>query len=172
MVSMTSDATATLLIAGTRLHVRPIRPTDTTSLQEMHRGLSSRTVYQRFFRLLPELGSEQAEHFTHVDGTQRFALVAEDPDGALVAVARYERLPQDPSQAEIAVVVADAYQHHGLGTALVRMLRAPARTAGVATFVADVLATNRAMQHTFADAGLVATTNSTHGVSHLVMPIN
>jgi RimJ/RimL family protein N-acetyltransferase len=168
---VTADGTATLLVAGTKLHVRPIRPDDTPALQAMHRGLSSRTVYQRFFRLLPELASDQAEHFTHVDGTQRFALVAEDPDGALVAVARYDRLA-DPSQAEIAVVVADAYQHHGLGTALVSMLRASARAAGVTTFVADVLSTNRAMQHTFADAGLHATTTSDHGVSHLIMPLS
>lgn len=58
-----------MLINGTRLRIRPIRPDDTAALQAMHRGLSSRTVYQRFFALLPELAADQAYRFTHVDGT-------------------------------------------------------------------------------------------------------
>ena len=163
--------TTALGVDGTRLRVRPIAPEDTDALQAMHRGLSSRTVYQRFFRLLPEISRDDAEHFTHVDGKQRFALVAEAPDGALVAVGRYEQLA-DASQAEVAVVVADAYQHHGLGTVLVRMLASRAREVGITTFVAEVLSANRAMQHAFADAGLHATTTSDHGVAHLVMPLS
>ena len=163
---------ATVLIDGVPLRIRPIRPDDTTALLAMHRSLSERTVYQRFFAVLPELTQQQAEHFTHVDGVQRFALVAEDPDGALVAVGRYDRLPPELTQAEIAVVVVDRYQHHGLGTALVSMLRARAQAAGVKEFVADVLSTNRAMHRAFADAGLVARSNSDHGVAHLVMSLS
>ena len=162
----------TVLVDGTRLRIRRIRPTDTEALQAMHRGLSARTVYQRFFAVLPELTSEQADRFTHVDGSERFALVAEAPDGSLVAVGRYDRLPPDLRQAEIAVVVADAYQHHGLGTALVATLTAHARAAGITELVADVLTTNRAMRRTFADAGLHATSETDHGVAHLVMPLS
>ena len=172
---MTSDndgSSTTLLIDGTPLRIRPIHADDTPALQAMHRGLSARTVYQRFFALVPELSPDQAERFTHVDGTKRFALVAEDPDGHLVAVARYDRLPPDLHQAEVAVVVADAYQHHGLGTALVTMLTAHARAAGITEFVADVLSTNAAMHRAFKDAGLVATSASDHGVAHLVMPLS
>src|SRR3954471_17436443 len=141
----------TLLIDGTPLCLRRIRAADTTALQAMHRGLSVRTVYQRFFAVLPELTEEQADRFTHVDGQRRFALVAGAPDGSLVAVGRYDRIPPDLRQAEIAVVVADAYQHHGLGTALVAMLAAHARAAGVTELVADVLSTNRAMRRAFVD---------------------
>jgi RimJ/RimL family protein N-acetyltransferase len=172
MTVMDCPPVATMLIEGTPLRIRPIRPDDTAALLTMHRGLSARTVYQRFFSVVPELSLQQAEHFTHVDGEKRFALVAEDPDGALVAVGRYDRLPPDLRQAEVAVVVADRYQHHGLGTALVSMLRARARAAGVTEFVAEVLSTNRAMHRTFADAGLVATSRSDHGVAHLVMPLS
>ncbi|MCU1590151.1 MAG: CoA-binding protein [Frankiales bacterium] len=172
MTTIESMARTTVLVDGTRLQIRPIRADDTDALLAMHRALSSRTVYQRFFTALPELSVAAAERFTHVDGAERFALVAEDPVGRLVAVGRYDRLPPDQQQAEVAVVVADDYQHHGLGTILVTMLRSHARAAGVVDFVADVLMNNRAMRHAFALAGLEAQTSYDHGVAHLVMPLS
>jgi RimJ/RimL family protein N-acetyltransferase len=163
---------ATLIIDGKALRIRPIHEDDTPALHAMHRGLSARTIYQRFFALVPELTSAQADRFTHVDGTERFALVAEDAEGHLVAVARYDRLPPNLREAEVAVVIADAYQHHGLGTALVAMLKERARAAGVTAFVAEVLSTNDAIHRTFKDAGLAATSASDHGIEHLVMPLS
>jgi RimJ/RimL family protein N-acetyltransferase len=160
-----------MLIDGVPLVIRPIGPEDSAALQTMHHGLTERTVYQRFLGIHPELSPTEADYFTHVDGSRRFALVAEAPDGSLVAVGRYDRLPPDWLRAEVAFVVADAYQHHGLGTALVSMLRTHAREAGVQCFVADVLTTNQAMRHAFADAGLHARSVADHGVTHLEMPI-
>lgn len=163
---------ATMLIRGVPLAIRPIHADDSSALRVFHEGLTERTIYQRFLGLHPHLTATEADHFTHVDGVRRFALVAEAPDGSLVAVGRYDRLPPDWRTAEIAIVVADAYQHHGLGTALVSMLEAHARRAGVQAFVADVLTTNIPMQHAFTDAGLRARTTHDHGVAHLEMPIS
>jgi RimJ/RimL family protein N-acetyltransferase len=160
------------VLAGRHLTIRPVEPSDTAALLDMHRGLSAQTVYQRFFTIMPELAPAQAERFTHVDGALRVALVAEDGEGHLVAVGRYDRLPPHHVQAEVAVVVADSYQHHGLGTLLVRLLTAEARAAGVQSFVADVLTTNAAMNKTFRDAGLMADVAYDAGVSHLVMPLS
>ena len=162
----------TVLVAGDLLTLRPVAPGDTAGLVEMHRGLSTQTVYQRFLRFMPELAQEQAERFTHVDGTHRVALVAATPDGHLVAVGRYDRMPPDETTAEVAFVVADHYQHHGLGTLLLRMLLERARADGIQAFIADVLTTNAAMHHTFRDAGLVASTTYDYGVAHLVMPLS
>lgn len=161
-----------VLIDGDLLTIRPVEAEDTAALVEMHRGLSQQTVYQRFLAVMPELAQVQAERFTHVDGTRRVALVVQDTDGHLLAVARYDRLPPDDATAEVAVVVTDRYQHHGLGTLLVGMLLDRARAAGVKAFVADVLSTNVAMHHTFADSGLVATSSYDSGVTHLVMPLS
>jgi RimJ/RimL family protein N-acetyltransferase len=160
-----------MLVDGLPLSIRPIREDDSAALRAMHHGLTERTVYQRFLGLHPELSPTEADYFTHVDGVRRFALVAETPDGALVAVGRYDRLPPDWLTAEVAFVVADAYQHHGIGTALVSMLRTHAREAGVQSFVADVLTTNLAMRHAFTDAGLCPRNSLDHGVAHLEMPI-
>ena len=162
----------TVLIDGAVLTIRPVEPEDTAALVEMHRGMSQQTVYQRFLAAMPELAQVQADRFTHVDGTRRVAFVVQDDRGHLVAVGRYDRLPPDDATAEVAFVVTDRYQHHGLGTLLLRMLLEHARAAGVETFVADVLATNVAMHHTFADAGLVATSSYDAGVAHLVMPLS
>lgn len=68
-------------------------------------------------------------------------------------------------------MVTDCYQHHGLGTSLVRLLVEHARSAGVRELVADVLEENLSMLHAFAHAGLHATTTHDYGVAHLVMPL-
>ena len=162
---------ATMLVNGVPLVIRPIRAEDSSRLCAFHEGLTERTIYQRFLGLHPHLTATEADYFTHVDGLRRFALVAEAPDGSLVAVGRYDQLPPDWRTAEVAFIVADAYQHHGLGTALVSMLQAHARNAGVQSFVADVLTTNVAMRHTFTHAGLSASGTSDHGVVHLEMPL-
>lgn len=164
--------TSQIVIDGEPLTIRPVSAEDSGALVEMHRGLSQQTVYQRFLAVMPELGPAQADRFTHVDGADRVALVVQDADGHLVAVGRYDRLPPDYRRAEVAFVVADRYQRHGLGTLLVRLLMTRARASGVEAFLADVLTTNAAMHHTFADVGLVATSSYDAGVSHLVMPLS
>jgi len=160
-----------LLDDGRQLVIRPMRTDDTKALQAMHRKLSKRSQYQRFFGFLPELSLAQAERFTHVDGRNRVALVAVTGEGELVAVARYDRLPPDGRLAEAAFVVADPYQHHKLGTALVRLLASHARANQVDSLIADVLTTNTAMLHTFVETGLLAEITRQDGIAHLVMSL-
>ncbi len=54
---------AVVLSDGTMVPVRPIRPADAAALRRFHRRLSERTVYQRFFALLPELSEARARYF-------------------------------------------------------------------------------------------------------------
>ena len=105
---------------GDVVHLRPIRPSDGEGLVEFHRGLSDRSVYRRFFFVHPTLSTPEVEHFTHVDYTDRLALVAED-GGRIVAVGRYERSP-GTTEAEVAFVVTDAYQGRGIATVLLAQL--------------------------------------------------
>ena len=76
-------------------------------------------------------------------------LVAEH-GGSVVGVASYEMLSAD--QAELAVLVDDAWQGEGIGTLLIEHLAAAARRAGIQEFVGDVLASNVPMLR--ASAGL------------------
>src|SRR4029450_3565012 len=61
-----------------------------------------------------------------------------------VGVARYVREAGDPTVAEVAVTVADAYQRRGIGTLLVRTLGEVAAGNGIRTFVNYVLWDNAA----------------------------
>jgi GNAT superfamily N-acetyltransferase len=128
------------------LHVRPIAARDKPLLEAALRRLSPRSARARFLGAKPRLTSAELAYLTEVDGGDHVALVAvpaERPD-ELVAVARYVRLADDPDCAEIAVVVADAYQGHGLGVRLGLELATRARAQGIRRFTGLMLAENRA----------------------------
>jgi RimJ/RimL family protein N-acetyltransferase len=141
---------------GTKLHLRPIRPDDADGLVEFHEGLSPSSIYRRYFFSHPKLSAIEVERFTCVDYVDRLALVVEDND-RLVAVCRYERTPET-SEAEVAFVVDDKYQHHGIGTLLLERLADAAWNRGLTSFVAYTLTENRAMLKLFADSGFTLKT--------------
>jgi GNAT superfamily N-acetyltransferase len=136
-----SEGPPVVLDDGRTLTIRPIRADDTEQLRAMHRRHSPATIRRRFFAMLPELDPKQADRFT---GT---------------------------ADAEVAIVVQDDFQHHGLGTTLLNELTRYARDHGIARFIADVLMENSPMFATFADAGLVGTSQYESGVAHLVLTI-
>ena len=53
---------------------------------------------------------------------------------------RYVCDPAQPAQAELTYVVADAWQHRGVGSALIDRLATRARAAGVERFIVTTLA--------------------------------
>jgi RimJ/RimL family protein N-acetyltransferase len=136
---------------GIDLVVRPISPADAAALSRFHSHLSARSVQQRYFYPHTDLSLDEVTHLTQVDGQDRVALVVERA-GEIVAVGRYDRL-DDPRVAEVAFVVADVYQHHGLATMLLFRLAHTARAVGITCFVAEVLAENRTMLSVFHDSG-------------------
>jgi RimJ/RimL family protein N-acetyltransferase len=152
MTVVDGDETGSAVLAdGTVVEIRPIRADDVPLLVEFHEGLSVETSYRRFFGVHPHLNPGEAEHFCCVDSLDRFALVGVVKK-EIVAVARLEGL-QPAETAEVAFVVADRYQHRGLGPILVQRLAAAARARGVTKFVAETLADNRAMLRLLPAAG-------------------
>jgi acetate---CoA ligase (ADP-forming) len=137
---------------GLTVHIRPIRADDTEKMLEMWARLSPETIRLRFFgpRSMDERGMR---YFTEVDYTHRFALVAEIAE-RIVGVSRFDILPEDPSCAEFAVLVEDAEQGRGIGTALLRALVEPAADLGVTQFEGEVLRENQRMLRMMRDAGL------------------
>jgi GNAT superfamily N-acetyltransferase len=160
---------AVVLEDGTEASVRSITPEDAPALVQFHSQLSQLSVRMRFFGLHSTLSAEEVRRFTHVDGTDRVALVLEAAD-ELVAVGRYERL-DDPCVAEVAFVVADAFQHRGIGSFLLTRLAARAREAGITIFSAEVLAENRPMRSVFAKAGFPTKVNYSYGTVSVTMDI-
>lgn len=157
------------LLDGTVASIRPIRPDDAAGLVAFHDHLSVETVYRRFFGIHPHLSPKEVKRFTQVDYEDRLALVAEI-GGRLAAVARYDRRP-GTDRAEVAFVVADAYQHLGLGTLLLHRLAAAARDRGVAVFQAETLMRNQLMREVFRHAGFPCEEHSVDGVVEVTFPI-
>lgn len=147
---------------GTTLHVRPIRPDDAARLIGFHQALTPRSVYRRFFSAHPKLSDAEVKRFTCVDYVDRLALIAE-VDNQLVGVARYDRLAGTPD-AEVAFVVADEFQHHGVGTVLLELLANAAWHSGITTFVASTLAENRDMLGVFTGSRFDVTTKLDFGI--------
>jgi RimJ/RimL family protein N-acetyltransferase len=137
-----------VLADGTRVLVREIQPEDAPTLQRLVGRLSDQTVHLRFFGPMRELSDKQARHFAEVDGKDRYALVALDPEDEdeIVAVVRYDR-EDGTDRAEYAALVEDHLQGRGLGFALTRSLIGAARERGIRYFEAMVLPENRGMIH-------------------------
>jgi len=136
-----------IIVDRKELVVRPIRVSDVERLARMFGRLSPESIRYRFFSPLPRLSAPALRRLAEVDGRHRDALVALDGD-EIVAVARYSEIPESTSttreEAEIAVTVEDAWQRRGLGRRLARRLAVRARGRGYKTFIARMLADNRA----------------------------
>ena len=162
------------LDGGVEVLIRPIRATDKRMLSAGLTRLSKESARARFLTAKPRFTSEELRYLTEVDDAMHVALVAvraEQP-AHLVAVARYVRLVEDPTTAEIAVVVADDLQGQGLGRRLGLMLSERARGDGVERFVALMLSDNVPAHRLFAAVSEKLTTeHDAAGVDRLLVPL-
>jgi RimJ/RimL family protein N-acetyltransferase len=124
------------------LHIRAITAEDSARLADAFAGLSDRSRYQRFLSPKPRLSSAELRYLTDIDHRTHEALVAVDPsDGRFVGVARYAG---DTDTADIAIVIADAWQGRGVGTRLLRELVARAEVNGISRLTGTTLHYNSA----------------------------
>jgi GNAT superfamily N-acetyltransferase len=146
------------LADGRHVVLRHVRPSDAPELQAAFERLSPASRYRRFFGGLTHLTDATLRYLTDVDGRDHVAIVAvgESPDlkrDLGLGVARFVRLPGEPTVAEAAVTVVDDVQRMGLGRLLATTLAEAARERGVHTFRADVLADNEPMRSMMAEIG-------------------
>lgn len=137
----------TLEIPGATVTIRTMQPEDRDIEHRFVRELSEQSRYYRFHSALKELSPYMLERFTHVNYPDEMAIIATVPEGEgerQIGVARYARKPGSDT-AEIAVVVADAWQGRGVGTCLLLNLRRLATEAGIRHVEASVLPDNRRM---------------------------
>ncbi|MCC7364739.1 MAG: GNAT family N-acetyltransferase [Dehalococcoidia bacterium] len=156
---------------GRRVWFRPILPGDAAPLRRFHRRLSAETQRLRFFTPLRELSKPMADRFTTVDFEDRVAVVVVYPgEDELRGVARYEVIR--PGEAEVAFVLEDDLQGHGLGRELLYLLAGYARDQGITKFTANVLPENGAMLSVFRHAGFPATFRLIDGSEYVEMDIS
>jgi GNAT superfamily N-acetyltransferase len=127
---------------STLVRIRPIQPADAFRLRRMFDRLSPESVYQRFFAPVTRGRSAALMHLAGVDHELHESLVAES-GGEILGVARFDGRHGE-QDAEVAVIVEDAYQDRGLGTLLLHQLARVAARRGLSAFRAVVLGENRA----------------------------
>jgi len=90
---------------------------------------------------------QQLAYLFEVDYVDHFVWVVTDGvHRPVIAGARFVRDTNNPASAEIALTVADAYQHRGIGTLLLAGLVVTACVNGIKRFHARVLADNAAVR--------------------------
>jgi acetyltransferase len=142
-----NHAMETGLRDGTGVRIRPINRGDLELERRFVAGLSSRTGYLRLLSGRHPTPHE-LEHWTDTDPVREIAIIAVVPDGDAeqqVGVARCAIDTEDAARWDFAVVVADAWQHRGLGEALLRRLLELAEEAGIAVLSSVTLSENRGM---------------------------
>jgi len=107
--------------------------------------MSSESRYRRFFSPVRGLSEEQLRYFTEVDQKNHVAWIALDASSIGlpgIGIARFVRMKERSTTAEVAFAVIDAFQGRGLGTALLAVLYLMALARGIQTLQAVVLAEN------------------------------
>ena len=135
------------LASGESLFVRPVRHDDGELEQAFVRALSLESRYQRMLSGGTKVTPEWIDSMTHIDYHRHMAFaVTTMSDGVeqFVGVGRYV-VDAVKSSAEVALVLADAWQGQGLGRRLLETLLEHAASAGIREAVGTVLATNVAM---------------------------
>jgi acetate---CoA ligase (ADP-forming) len=152
---------------GSTVHVRPVRTGDKAQIRAFLDGLSPESIGFRFFGT-PDL-DWVADWSVDVDYADRFSLVAETGEPRrIVAHAAYVRI--DANHAEVAFLVADAWQGRGIATVLLAHLAEVAERHGISTFTAQVLPQNHRMIEVVRESGFPVRLRSTPDAIAIELP--
>jgi acetyltransferase len=132
---------------------RPIRSEDEPMMVKFHQTLSDESVYLRFFhmeKLESRIAHERLIQRCSNDYDREMALVAEripprNDEREILAVGRLSKA-RIATEAELAILVTDRYQGHGLGTELLRRLIRMGREERLSKIVAHILPENVPMR--------------------------
>jgi acetyltransferase len=136
-------------IYGQAISIRPMQPEDLDIETAFVESWSPETRYNRVFSAGSYTSPERLKQLTRIDYTRDMALIATlmlDDKEVQIGVARYV-LRADNKTCEFALTVADAWQHRGIGRALMQRLLEGAAAAGVETMEGEILASNAPMLH-------------------------
>ena len=143
-------------VADESVTIRPIRPADSPMEDEFIRNLSAQTKHYRFLGGVKELTPAELKRLCNVDGQHSMAFVATVNEGGRekeIGVSRYAEYQSDGT-GELAITVADAWQHKGVDRLLLKQLIAYARTHGVKQLYSVELADNSAMRELAGEFGM------------------
>jgi len=130
--------------------IRPIRPEDEPLIYELFKTVSEETIVFRFNQRLSDMPHERLARYCQLDYERELAFVALVRKGPqkerIIADVRMLKMP-DLETAELAIIVADEWQGHGIGTMLIDYCITIARELEVKTLWMEILRTNARMLH-------------------------
>lgn len=144
---------------ATPIRIRRVRPTDALELERFYADLSPDSRLLRFLGVVSGLSHRQATTFCTPDHDHRegFVAVLAGAKGEPPRIVGHLCLePEGDTTAEVAIAVADAVQHHGIGRRLLRAGLRWAHAAGVTRFRATMFATNPGIHRLLLGLGLPA----------------
>jgi acetyltransferase len=135
---------------GDLVTIRPIQAEDEPLMIKFHERLSDHSVYLRYFQMIGLSQRTQHDRLTRVcfiDYDREMALVAEHRDlqtdeRRIVGLGNLGRA-RGSNEGEVAAVVSDDYQGHGLGTELMRRLVQVARAEKMERVVGSTMLENK-----------------------------
>jgi len=142
--------------AGTRLSIRPLKPTDEDMLKELFYSFSEKTMQQRFMstRMIQPRFERMSQVNIDYDSTMGFGVFRKFGEKTeMVAMCDYE-YDVKTSNAEVSFAVRDNWQGKGLGTYMLDLLIKVGKSRNIKTFTAEVLSTNVGMLNLFYRTGL------------------
>ncbi len=152
---------------GATVHVRPVRADDRPAMRSFLESVSPDSIWFRFFGTVNL--DWAAKWSVNVDYADRFGLVVESGNPrAIIAHGAYVRI--DYNRAEVAFLVADAWQGRGISTILLAHLAEVAEQHGLSTLFAQVLPNNYRMIQVFRESGFPVKIRSTPDVLEVELP--
>jgi acetyltransferase len=139
---------------GSDVLLRPIKPEDEPMWHELVANCSQESLWFRFRYLFKETTHEMATRFCFLDYDREIAIVAEvdEPRRKLIGVGRLVS-NADHTDAEYAVLVADAYQGQGLGSLLTDYCLEICQAWGISKVIAETGPDNHRMIAMFEHRG-------------------
>lgn len=145
-----------------------VEAADADALLGLFDRLSQESIYRRYFSPLVRRERLRAS-VARIDHHDREALAAV-ADGEVVGVAEYSRVAGS-RLADLAIVVADAWQKQGVGTRLVAALAERAAAEGVEGFAVDIQGDNFGALRLFKRVAPGVRMTFSSGVGEAVIPL-
>jgi acetyltransferase len=146
---------ASELADGTQVLLRPIKPEDEPMWHALLASCSKESIWFRFRYLFKQTTHEMATRFCFIDYDREIGIVAEVEEAGERKLLGVGRLVADAdhTNAEYAVLVADAYQGKGLGALLTDYCLEICQNWGINTVLAETSPQNRRMLSIFQHRG-------------------
>ena len=143
---------------GQSIIIRPINIQDMSLEFDFIEHLSPETKHYRFFGAINNLSEKVLKTFCDIDGKDSMAFIATeqvDEKETEIGVCRYV-VTSKPDVYELALTIADKWQHKGLGKLLMNQLINYAKSNGIKWLYSVELADNALMHNLCKELGMQA----------------